>query len=282
MNRTTLICALLVALGLTGIVGEFCYLHSRQKDRDARLAREQAGRDEADALLEEALSALRRRDAAGGLRLLAEYLDHEQATQKDRAGQLVAQVRRAMSGDRCAAWLRRLSDAQLARLEAGDGPPPSDDEVTELLAKALFQDRLRAAAPRERQRREEVRRAERAEAQRRETRVRDSVPYKQMVALADDLRTRYREARGRLQRQKRALQRLFRELVLDEQEQARLRKELDESKKKADLLKQTFARRRAAARAALRAEEGVTAAHLEVLDRLLDRLAEKLLASLET
>jgi hypothetical protein len=289
MNRTTLICTVLVALGLAAIVGEFCYLHSRQKEREVRLTREQAERDEADALLEKALSALRRRDAAGGLRLLAEYLDLEQATQKERALQLVEDVQRATSGERSAAFLRRLSEAQLARLEAGGDPPSRGEEVTEALAKPLYLDTLRAGVPGERQRREELRRAEQAEVQRRireqqqrETRVRASVPYKQMVALADDLRKRYHEARGRLQRQKRALERLFRELVLNEEEQARLRKELDESKKKAQALKRTFAERRAPARAAFQAEEGVAVADLEVFDRLLDRLAEKLLASLET
>ena len=80
-------------------------------------------------------------------------------------------------------------------------------------------------------------------------------------------------------KQKRALERLVRELNIDDEEQARLRKELDEGKKRAAALKRTFAARRIPARKAFQALEGFDAADLEVFDRLLDRLADELLAA---
>jgi hypothetical protein len=245
----------------------------------------QAEQGQAAALLESARSTLRRRDAAGGVRLLRAYLAHARASEKTQAEQLVAQVRSATARDQAVALLRQSSDAQLDRLDAGDIPAGDRVNVTDALVRPIFLDTLRAALPAERQRRAALLAAARADAERlareraaREKRVHESAPYKEIAELARDLRKRYLAEREMLDRQKRALERLARELNLAGEELARLRKNLDEAEKKAAALPQTFVARRDAARKAFGALAGVTAADLEVFDQLVGRLAEGLAA----
>jgi hypothetical protein len=283
MNRTALVCSVLVALGLAGIGAELWHLRSKQKQTRARLAREQAEEAEADAVLQNALSALRRRDAVAGRRLLKEYLHYARASQKERARVLLAEVQRATAPDRLAAFLRGLDDDQIDELESG--PLPSEAPVSDELARAIFLDRLRAGLPRERRRRADLLAAEQAEIERRarqrkerEVFVLASAPYKGMVELAAGLRKRYLAERALLERQRRALERVLGELNIGGEEEAALRKELAEAKKRAGAVEQAFAARRGQARKALAAVEGATPAHLEVFDRLLDRLAEGLRA----
>ena len=199
MKRTILIGAVAASLGLLAVMGEFWYLRSRQQEFASRLAREreQAEQGEAGALLESALSALRRRSAPEGLRLLTAYLAHTQAAQLERAERLAAGVRRATAADRAAALVRRLSDEQLDWLESGDVAVPIDDELlNDELVKPIFLDTLRGQLPKERLHRARLLAAEREEAERRareqeerEGRMRASVPYKEMVKLAADVRS---------------------------------------------------------------------------------------------
>jgi hypothetical protein len=198
MMRTVLIGGVLAALALTAILAECWYLRSRQIEFTSRLAqeREQAEQGEAGALLENALSALRRRAPDEGLRLLTAYLAHTQAVQTERAERLAAGVRRATAVDRAAALVRRLNDEQLNQLDAGgDQLPVGDDLVNDPLVKPIFLDVLRGQLPRERRYREGVRAAERTETERlareqaeREARVRASAPYRDFVKLAADVR----------------------------------------------------------------------------------------------
>jgi hypothetical protein len=283
MKRILAICAVTGALGVAGIFAEFKYLQNRKKEYEARLARERAQAEQGAsvALLEEARTALRRRDAAEGLRLLTAYLAHTQAVQKDKAERLLSDLRRATAADRAGALVRRLSDEQLDGLEAGE--VPSEAPAIDPLVKPIFLVALRDQLPRERLRRAKILAAKRAEADRqarereeREARVRESAPFKEMVQLAVDLRKRYLGEKGRRDQRKRALDRLTRELNLDSEDQDRL-KELDEGEKTAAIVKQKFAARRGPARKAFQALKGFTAADLEIFDRLLDRMGDELL-----
>jgi hypothetical protein len=285
MIRYLLICAVLVSLGALTLAGTWFHLRSRQQEYEDRLAqeREQAEYKESAAVLEKAILALRRRNVAEGTDLLATYLDHERAAEKERARQLLADVRRATATQRAAVALRKLSDAQLDKVEAGD-PVATEDQVSDELIKPIFLDTLRAQLPKERQRRS-AQIAERKakvlrllrEKEAREARVRESAPYKQMVALAQSLRKRYLAGQAMRDKQKRALERLTRELNIDAEDQAKLRKEAEEGDTNAAAHKKTFAERRAAARKAFQALAGVTAADLEVFDQFLKRLADNLL-----
>jgi hypothetical protein len=242
----------------------------------------QAEQGKASVLLAGALSALRRRDVAEGVRLLTTYLAHPRATQKKRAERLIAQVRRATAADHAVAVLRGLRAEQLDRLGAGDTPP--DGGVTDAVVRPIFLDTLRVHLPNERHRRAALLVAQQAEAQRRarerqerEKRVVVSAPYREMAELAADLGKRLRAERAMLNRQRRALARLASELNVSGEDLATLRKELDEAEKKMGPYHKTFTARRAAARKAFQALEGFTTADLDVFDQLLDRLADGLL-----
>jgi predicted RNase H-like nuclease (RuvC/YqgF family) len=184
--------------------------------------------------------------------------------------------------DKGAAVLRRLSAKQLDHLEAGV-LPPAEYPVSDELVKPIFLDALRGQLPAERLRRAGLAAAEKAEVERRarekaarETRVRDSAPYKDMVELAANLTKRYEEDRLRLDKQKRALERLIGELRLEGKQEARLRKEMDNPEKLAASLKKTFAERRNLARKVFKELDGFTADDLALFDALLGRLAETL------
>jgi hypothetical protein len=241
-----------------------------------------AEQGQANALLEKALSALRRREVPEGLRLLKAYLAHPRASKKKRAEQLVAQVRRASAADRAAVQLRRLSDAELLTLEVQPPPagldallrrlsgPSRQDLLTDAVVQPIFLDTLRAGLAKERQRRAALL-AARLE---RERRGRDTAPYKEMAELAAGLRQRYLTERAMLDKQKRALTRLVRELNITGEDLDKLRKEIEDAEKKTAALKQTFAARRGAARKAFQALKDFTRTDLEVFEQLLDRLGE--------
>jgi hypothetical protein len=246
----------------------------------------QAERGQAAALLERALSALLRRDVASGQRLLADYLAHPRAQEKERARRLTAGVRQVASEAYAASLLRRLSDEQLGGLDAGAGPAASSDQLDDALLRPLLLATLRTQLPKERKRRADLLAAKRAQEQRlareraqREARVLASAPYKQMAELTAGLSKRSREERAMLSKQKRALARLVRELGIADPEEGRLRKNLAEGEKKVAAFHQAFLDRRAPARKAFQALKGATAADLEVFDKLLARLAEGLLAA---
>jgi hypothetical protein len=280
MNRTVLSGAVLVLLGLLSIMAEWWYLQNRQTENEVRRAREreQAERDRAEALLADAVTALRRRDPSAAMDLLAGYLAHPAAAHKERAARLLAETRRATAAHRAAEALRELSDDDLRRLDAG-GEPLAGEGPTDPLLAPIYHDTLRGRLPAERSRREAVRVAERAEAQRvarvraqREGRVCASDPYKEMLGLARRLRKQYGGAQAMRERRKRALERLAAELKVGPEDQEALRKDLDEEEKGLAVRK-AFAEGREAARKGFAALPGVSPDDMQVFDRLADRLA---------
>jgi hypothetical protein len=227
--------------------------------QEARELLHQARRGQAEALLEGARAAAGAKDVPRALELLAAYLAHPQAADKEGATRLEAAINQALSGSEAARCLADLSDTALARLARGDAPEVHADPAV----RGLFIDTLRRHLPQELARRAQLD----ASAARREGRLRQSPAFRELARFVR-AELRDRQAREELARkQARALALLPAQLkVTDPAELERLRAGGDREEAQARV-----ARKRAEARRAFRREPGHDAADAAVLDRLIDK-----------
>lgn len=226
---------------------------------EARRLLLRARRGQAAILLEGARAAAGANDVPRALELLAAYLAHPEADDKDSATRLQAALNAALSDTEAVRCLACLSDPALAGLARGDAPEgPVDPAVRD-----LFADTLRRHLPQELARRSQLR-AARA---RREEQLRRSPAFRE---LARFVRAELRERKGReelARKQARALALLPAQLkVTDPAELERLRAGGEREE-----LQARVARKRAEARRAFRREPGHDHADAEVFDRLVDQ-----------
>ena len=218
----------------------------------------QARRGQADALLEAARAAAVGKDVPRALDLLAAYLAHPQAADRESATRLQAAISRALSGPEALRCLGGLSDEALARLARGDVPEGLPDEGL----RDLFADTLRRHLPEESARRAELRAAQ----ARREEQLRQSPAFREWARFVR-AELRDRKAREELDRkQRRALALLPQQLkVTDPDELARLRGGDRED------AQARVARKRADVRQAFRREPGHDPADAEAFDRQVEK-----------
>ncbi len=218
----------------------------------------QARRGQADVLLERARDAAGAKDVPRALELLAAYLAHPQAADRESATHLEAAINHALSEPEAVRFLAGLSDEVLGRLAQGDVPRDAADPAV----RDLFADTLRRHLPQELARRAQLR-AARA---RREERLRQSPAFRELARFVR-AELRDRQAREELARkQARALALLPEQLkVTDPDDLGRLRAGGEREEAQARV-----AHKRAEVRRAFRREPGHDAADAEAFDRLVD------------
>jgi hypothetical protein len=226
---------------------------------EARQLLLQARRGQADLLLDGARAAAGARDVRRALDLLAAYLAHPQAADRESAARLEAAISQALSDPEAIHYLAGLSDEVLARLAQGDVPQDAADPAV----RDLFADTLRPHLPQELARRAQLR-AARA---RREEQLRQSPAFRELARFVR-AELRDRQAREELaHKQARALALLPAQLKLtDPAELERLRTGGEREETQARV-----ARKRDEARRAFRGEPGHDAADSEAFDRLVDQ-----------
>jgi hypothetical protein len=228
---------------------------------EAQLALLQARRGQADGLLDRARAAAADRDVTRALDLLAAYLAHPQAADKEGAARLQAEINRALSGPAAVRCLAAMSDAALARLERG----PAPEGLTDPAVRDLFADTLRQHLPMELARRARLR-AARAD---REAQLRLSPAFRELARFVrGELLARQAQA-DLAGKQERALALLAGQLnVTDPAELERLR---DSGPGGREELKGRVARKRAEVRRAFRRAPGHDPADDDTFDRLIEQ-----------
>jgi hypothetical protein len=225
---------------------------------EARQLLLQARRGQADVLLEGARAAAGAKDVPRALELLAAYLAHPQAADKESATRLEAAINLALSGPEAVRYLGGLSDEALARLARGGAP----EAPVDVAVRDLFAETLRRHLPQEQARRAQLR-AARA---RRQEQLRRSPAFRELARFVR-AELRDRQAREELARkQARALALLPAQLKLtDPAELERLRAAGGREEQA------RVERKRAEARRAFRREPGHDAGDAETFDRLIDQ-----------
>jgi hypothetical protein len=230
---------------------------------EAQSALLQARRGQADGLLERARAAAER-DVTRALDLLAAYLAHPQAANKEGAAHLQAEINRALSGPAALRCLAAMSDAALARLERGAAP----EGLTDPAVRDLFADTLRRHLPQELARRAQLR-AARAD---REAQLRLSPAFRELARFIRG-EQRARQAQAELAgKQERALALLAGQLnVTDPAELEQLRAGGPGGREEREALERRVTRKRDEVRRAFRREPGHDPIDVEAFDRLVEQ-----------
>jgi hypothetical protein len=235
----------------------------------------QARQAQAGALFESARKALAARETERAHRLLADYLAHPQATDRDQARLLQADLALAVSDEEAARLLGRLSDADLARF-ARDGDLPAGGPLRTAEARPILVATLRRHLRREEERRVGQREAARRAEVRRDERLRSTPAFRDLLAFVKDFEQKRRDEAALGERQENALRHLFSQFgATGAQEQAELRTGLHERQ---GTLAGLVARKGAEVKRAFRLAGEPDRADLEAFDLLVDRQLEPLLA----
>jgi hypothetical protein len=255
--------------------------HATNQD-EVRALLVRARQGQAAALLENVAAAVQRKDADAALRLLRDYLAHPQATDPQRATSLQQEIEWAVSDEKAADWLARLSDSEFTlfvqRNELTAETPIRTEGV-----RVIFKDTLRRQLPRETRRREAKRQAEQQAVMRRaaeralqETRIRSTPAFRLVSTFVAEMRQKNREVAELAQREEKALVQLFQQLnVNDPAEQAKVRATL-KARDPSGGNAATIDRRRAEAKQAYRTSPEFDPADREVFDQLVDRELDQL------